>query len=68
MIKYDRSLNSVLVTCTECPYWFGLRLDQATAYTCAEDHLVLVHDVEPARAAEPRRLWESRKARRHAAM
>ncbi len=64
MIRFDRSWNSVLVTCTECPYWYGLRLDQAEAYRAGEAHQVRTHDVEPARAAEPRRLWEKRHAGR----
>lgn len=62
MIKYDRSWNSILVTCTECPYWFGLRLNQGDAYSAGEGHAVRVHDVDPNVAASPRRLWEKRHA------
>jgi hypothetical protein len=62
MIKFDRSWDSILVTCTDCPYWHALQLDQVAAYRSAEGHQVRVHDVEPARAAEPRRLWEERHA------
>lgn len=62
MIKFDRSYNSVIILCTKCPHWRGLRLNQAEAYRCGENHAVSVHDVEPARAAEPRELWEKRHA------
>lgn len=62
MISYDKSWNSILVKCSDCEFWFALRLDQATAYKAGEDHAINVHNVEPARAAEPRRLWEKRHA------
>lgn len=67
MISFDRSPSSIVITCTECPYWFGMRLNQIEAYLCAEGHAIRVHDVEPARAKEPRRVWEQRQnAKRHA--
>lgn len=72
MIKFDSSDSSVIVTCTECPYWFSFRFDKPEAYRSAAAHRVLVHDVEPARAAEPGRLYAARRAHayatRHAAV
>lgn len=60
MIRLDKSWNSILVTCDQCPHWFALRLDQAEAYTAGEGHQVRVHDIEPNVAAHPRRQWERR--------
>lgn len=61
-ITFDRSWNSILVKCDECPYWFALRLDQREAYLAGEGHATRVHDIEPHAAAAPRRLWQKRHA------
>lgn len=63
MIKLDISATSVVVTCTDCPYWYAFAWDRIGGYRSAERHLVAAHDIEPARAAERRRQYE----RRHAA-
>lgn len=63
MIKLDKSASSVVIACTECPYWFALRLDIHEAYLAGEAHQIRAHDIEPNVASSPRRLWE----RRHAA-
>jgi hypothetical protein len=62
MIKFDKSWNSILVQCEECPYWFSLQLDMPAAYRSAGQHRVIAHDEEPRRANEPLRLWEKRHA------
>lgn len=61
-IKLDRSWNSILVTCTDCPYWFALRLEPREAYLAGEDHQVRVHDVPIQLADNARRIWEKRHA------
>jgi len=61
-IRFDPSWNSVVIICDQCPHWRAVRLDQLAAYRAGEAHAMDVHDVEPARAVEPRRLWEKRRA------
>lgn len=62
-IKLDRSQASgILITCTECPYWYSFRFDPREAYRSGEDHDVRVHDVAPNLAATNRRIYESRHA------
>jgi hypothetical protein len=61
-IRYDRSWNSVVITCDRCPHWSAVRLDQVTAYAAGEAHDVSVHDAFPADAAAARRLYEKRHA------
>lgn len=67
MIRFDRSWSTVLVTCTECVYWYALRTDQPAAYRAGEAHQMSTHGMAPNRATEPRRLWEKRQETRHAA-
>lgn len=68
----DVSDPSILVRCTECPWWLALRLDILAAYRVGEDHEIDVHGVERKRAEHPRRQYlarlelQSRRAR-HAA-
>lgn len=60
MIKLDVSDTSVVVKCSDCPHWYAFAWDRARAFLSAEAHLVAVHDVEPARAAERRRQYDAR--------
>ncbi|WP_419817008.1 hypothetical protein [Glaciibacter flavus] len=64
----DISDPSIVVGCTECPWWFAMRFDLIEAYKAGEQHQIDVHEIEPARAQEPRRLFEQRaeKRARHA--
>jgi hypothetical protein len=63
MINHDRSPVSVVTTCTECPYWQSFSFDLEEASRRGANHLSVVHDVQPSRAAEPNR----KRAARHAA-
>jgi hypothetical protein len=66
MIRLDPSQASgILVTCTECDYWFSFRFDRIEAYRSGEDHAQRVHDVPAEVADNARRTYESRL--RHAA-
>ena len=60
-IYRDVSDPTVLVKCADCPWWFALRFSMHDAYLAGEAHEVTMHDVEPARAARARMLYESRK-------
>lgn len=62
MIRYDRSWNSIVIICDQCPHWRALALEQGEAYASAERHQVRVHGIHPSVAATPRRLWERRHA------
>lgn len=65
-IKLDRSeVSGILVTCTECPYWFAFHFEPLDAYTASEGHQARVHDVPPEVAARPRLEYQRRL--RHAA-
>lgn len=57
----DVSDPSILVGCTECPWWFAIRLDRIEAYKAGEAHEINVHDVEPARAEAARMLYTKRR-------
>lgn len=64
MIKLDCSAASgILITCTECGYWFAFRFDRIEAYKAGEDHAQRVHNIPAEVADNARRLYE----RRHAA-
>lgn len=63
MIKLDTSTASgILITCTECPYWFSFRFDRIEAYRSGEDHAQRVHAVPAEVADNARRLYEKRHA------
>lgn len=62
----DVSDPSILVGCRDCPWWFAIRLDIIEAYKAGEHHEVAVHDVEEARAEEPRMLYMKRRHAVHA--
>lgn len=65
-IKFDRSqVSGILVTCTECPYWFAFHFNPDAAYAAGEGHAERVHDVDPRTASQARRRRDSRL--RHAA-
>lgn len=65
-IKLDCSpVSGILVTCTECDYWFAFRFDKVEAYIAGEGHAQRVHAV-PAETAARARLEYLRRAR-HAA-
>ena len=66
MIKQDRSPVSVVTTCTDCEHWQAFSFDLDEARRRGANHLVLVHDVEPARALEATRKAATRRER-HAA-
>lgn len=60
--KFDRSQASgVLVTCTDCPYWFALKWTEQDAHDSACDHEERVH---PGRkqASTRRSMYQSRHA------
>ena len=61
-IKLDVSASSVVITCTDCPYWYSFRFDRLAGYRAGEAHAVRVHEIEPNVAATARRLWERRHA------
>ena len=63
MIKHDRTPVSVVTTCTECDHWrpFSFTLDEARQR--AANHLVIAHNVEPARAHEAIRKAATRRER-----
>ena len=63
--KLDRSQASgVLVTCTDCPYWFAFQWTDAAAHDSACDHEERVH---PGRnEASTRRAKHRDYAARHA--
>lgn len=66
MIKLDSSAASgILVTCTECDYWFSFRFDRIQAYRSGEDHAQRVHGMLQEDAAKARLEYERRT--RHAA-
>lgn len=66
MIKLDVSqVSGILITCTECGYWFAFRFDRIEAYKAGEDHAQRVHQVPAEVADDARRKYESRM--RHAA-
>lgn len=56
----DVSDPSILVGCTECPWWRAIRLDIIEAYKAAEQHEINVHGVEPNRAENARLKYEKR--------
>ena len=62
MIKFDKSSTGIVVTCTECAYWYAFTFTQEAAYTSGEGHQIRVHDMEPARAGRPGELWKKRHA------
>lgn len=63
MIQQDRTPVSVVTTCTECPHWQAFSFDLDEARTRAANHLIVVHEVEPARAHEPVRKAATRRER-----
>ncbi|HEY1106245.1 MAG TPA: hypothetical protein VGE78_08855 [Agromyces sp.] len=63
-IYRDVSRPSILVKCSDCPWWFAMRFDIIEAYKVGERHEINVHDVEPARAEHARVQYEKRQ--RHA--
>ena len=56
----DISDPSIVIGCTECPWWFAMRFTVIEAYKAGEHHEIDVHDVEPARAMNARLKWEKR--------
>lgn len=56
----DISDPSILIGCTECPYWFAMRFTDAEAWTAAENHKINVHDVTPSVARNTRVQAEKR--------
>ena len=66
MIKQDRSPVSVVTTCTDCPHWQSFSFDLDEARRRGANHLILVHDIEPARALEATKKAATRRER-HAA-
>jgi len=58
----DVSDPSILVKCSDCPWWHAIRLDLIEAYKVGERHEVDEHGVEPARAQRARVLYERRHA------
>jgi hypothetical protein len=62
-LRYDRSWNSVVIVCDQCPHWSAVRLTMIDAYTAGEAHEVSVHGVPVTIADNARTLYE----RRHAA-
>lgn len=65
-ISYDKSWNSIVISCDECTHWRAIRLDQASAYSAGESHAILVHGSLKDEAENPRRKWQHRNAARHA--
>jgi hypothetical protein len=61
-LRYDRSWNSVVIVCDQCPHWSAVRLTMPAAYEAGEAHEVSVHGVEPTAARAARRLYEKRHA------
>ena len=60
-IKLDESpVSGILITCTECPYWYAFRFDRVEAYKSGEGHAERVHDVPPKDAQRARREYERR--------
>lgn len=66
MIQQDRSPVSVVTSCTDCPHWRAFSFDLEEARRRAANHLIIVHDIEPARAHEAIRKAATRRER-HAA-
>jgi len=44
--KLDISTNSVVILCTDCPWWRGFRFDVDSAHDCACAHQSAVHPGE----------------------
>lgn len=66
MIHLDHSQSSgILITCTECPYWFSFRFEKDEARRSGEDHQQRVHGISQEVAAQARRAADYRM--RHAA-
>lgn len=63
-VFYDPSDPTILIKCTDCTWWWGLRFDMREAYTCGENHLTEVHGVDARKASGARRVWEHRQRRR----
>jgi hypothetical protein len=63
-VKLDESpASGILITCSECPYWYAFRFDKLEAYTASEGHQVNVHDMPAKPAGEARRKYLKRIAR-----
>lgn len=60
----DRTI-SVVITCTDCPWWSALRLSRSEAHTCAVDH-ERVHHPGQDQAWEAARRWRRRQRERQA--
>ncbi|WP_449279631.1 hypothetical protein [Leucobacter sp. GX0328] len=45
MIDFDSNgrRSSVVITCTECPFWSAIRLDRDEAHECAVNHEKVYH-------------------------
>lgn len=56
----DISDPSILIGCTECPYWFAMRFSEDDAWTAAENHKIEIHDVMPSEARKARKIAERR--------
>ena len=63
-IYRDVSDPSILVKCSDCPWWFAIRLDLVRVDLVPFADLVRLDDVEPARAEHARIQYEKRQ--RHA--
>lgn len=67
--KLDISCNSVVILCTDCPWWRGFRLSIDAAHDCAVDHQSAVHPGDT-QATKARHTLHATRAKRlrHAAL
>lgn len=61
---FDQSSTGILIRCSEHPWWYSFRFDKIAAYRSSEAHLIEIHDMEPQRAANARRKFETRREAR----
>lgn len=61
-ISIDESDTSVVVTCSECTYWYASAWTREEGYTSGSNHQVQVHDMQPHRANDAARKYQERHA------
>lgn len=59
--KLDKSACSVVIFCTECPWWRGFRITVLEAHNCACDHEAAVHP-GATQASNARSIYRARHA------
>lgn len=74
MIRFDRHWRgysdgeTVVVTCSDCPWWRSLQLSQVQARLAGERHQVVAHGVDSRDASRARRLAATRRGNRGIAL